>query len=337
MRFLRQDILRLTLAIFVVGIHTGLANSLVQAPLDWWVCSGLFGIAVPTFFLLQGFYLPEAFHRQTPNRRQSLNRWFLRLAGMYALWSLPVLYLHRQEGFLSLLFDFFFQGIGVLWYLLAAGLAAAFLSIVLPKLNLTQLGWYGFGTYFVSWLLALHEPEPILGVHAHVVSPTTAGVLRNVFLHAAPCMALGAWLARLDRQSGGKPAGEIPGWRSGSRPVILILLGAIMLLLELYMFRRTHADSEEMIRPLLLGHSLMAMGLAGWSMAKPAQAAHAYWALVSRVLFLGHIPTMALIWKVKSFGVFSPGQTEIALLTVLLCLIWTALLVPVQRRWAWVV
>jgi hypothetical protein len=122
----------------VVGIHAGLPVESQEA-VSYLFRNGLFRIAVPIFFIINGFYLTGALAS-----RPSMLIWSRRMLGMYAFWMLLYLPFYFPEqytlkAFISLVVAFVF-GYFHLWYiisLLMAGWLLYLLRNISPRLLLT--------------------------------------------------------------------------------------------------------------------------------------------------------------------------------------------------------
>ena len=112
------DYFKILLAIFVVGIHTSPLTE-YSKPLSFIFNLGFFRLAVPTFFLINGYYSVSAL-----SNRHSLKKYVVRILTLYAFWMslyFPIyIYTHDLSakniiwGFVVLLY-----GYGHLWYLTA--------------------------------------------------------------------------------------------------------------------------------------------------------------------------------------------------------------------------
>lgn len=125
-RKLSVDILKIVMAIMVVGIH---ANPLKPLGHDAIVLSGggLYRIAVPVFFVINGYFLEQAL------RGGGIGRYVRRLLVLYALWTalyLPAWYGVLRGPDLWPQVRLMLVGWWQLWYLPGLALAAALVALV---------------------------------------------------------------------------------------------------------------------------------------------------------------------------------------------------------------
>ena len=79
-RSLSIDILKVILALMVVGIHSGFLED-ISALGRYLTVSGLFRMAVPIFFVINGFY----FFSVPPEK---ISHWFKRVIQLYLFWTI---------------------------------------------------------------------------------------------------------------------------------------------------------------------------------------------------------------------------------------------------------
>jgi surface polysaccharide O-acyltransferase-like enzyme len=81
-RNLFVDYAKVAMALMVVAIHTGLFSDM-SAPLEYLLTEGLFRIAVPVFFVFNGYYLGLSIHNQ-----HSTIKLIKRILILYGIWML---------------------------------------------------------------------------------------------------------------------------------------------------------------------------------------------------------------------------------------------------------
>lgn len=191
-RNLAVDSLKIGLACMVVGIHSHFLKN--ESP--WFsslLTDGLFRVAVPAFFILNGYYLAPAL-----DDASAFGRWLKRILILYGLWSLiylpqfaPPWHPFNQFGVLLA------TGFNHLWYLIAAAMGGCLLYVVhgrWPKiLAVLALVLFVAGalvqyTVNYEWLFKA-EIERL-----HFLTP----LYRNFVFFAFPYMALGLIVARQD-------------------------------------------------------------------------------------------------------------------------------------------
>ncbi|QBE62505.1 acyltransferase [Pseudoduganella lutea] len=143
------DVLKLVLAFMVVGLHVGLLQD--TTPLIGYLFgNGVFRIAVPIFFIINGFYFFPIL------QRGEARRWFSRVVMLYLFWTVIYGYfwIPPLEPSLFGIAKFFHTiviGYFHLWYL-SGMIGAALLVIVFrsskPRVAaIVVLGLYGTGVF----------------------------------------------------------------------------------------------------------------------------------------------------------------------------------------------
>lgn len=156
MRNYLLDYYKILLAIFVVGIHTSILTE-YSKPLSFLFNLGLFRIAVPTFFLINGYYLFSAL-----STIQTLKRYVVRVLTLYIFWMalyFPI-YIYTHEfstkniiwGFVILLY-----GYGHLWYLTALIGGVILLFYLKNKYNSKTILFLSFTLYFIGSIIELGQ------------------------------------------------------------------------------------------------------------------------------------------------------------------------------------
>ena len=132
-RNLALDTLRIALAVMVVGLHAKLLMD-VNEPLGDFLQNYLFRIAVPVFFVINGYYFLAIFEG-----RQPLRPWLLRIGVLYLLWSAVYgAQIVRSGGDAVGALKLLILGYYHLWYL-PATLLAGLAMYALRRLSTAQL------------------------------------------------------------------------------------------------------------------------------------------------------------------------------------------------------
>lgn len=132
-RNLSLDILKISLAFMVVGIHTSFFKE-VSSYLSFLLTNGVFRIAVPIFFLINGYF----FHSTT---KHDLFKWLKRIFYLYFIWMMIYMYSWFKPDIFFILKSFII-GFYHLWYLsaiLMAGILLFYLQTRLSKQYLLSL------------------------------------------------------------------------------------------------------------------------------------------------------------------------------------------------------
>ncbi len=139
MRNAAIEYLKLILSIMVVGIHTHLFHE-ISPYLSYIFVNGIFRMAVPIFFIINGFY----FYYSISKRGFYL--WFKRMFLLYLVWMVVYLPYYFSEDISSInsLLYFLFKfclGFHHLWYLIGSIGAACIIQIVKKHSDFFILGF----------------------------------------------------------------------------------------------------------------------------------------------------------------------------------------------------
>ncbi|MET0356969.1 MAG: acyltransferase family protein [Cellvibrio sp.] len=220
-RSLSIDILKIILAILVVAIHSGFLTD-ISALGRYLTTAGLFRIAVPIFFVINGFFffsLPPA----------KITTWFKRVIILYLFWTLVYIgYWFRAETLnlfeIVRVVKTILVGHEHLWYL-PAMIGAALVLLPLRNLPTPLL------LIIVLVLYAIGLSIQYLGNYHIVANPSIDKALnshfvyRNFLFFAFPFFAIGYLLKRT----------EIYKQFSVSSVVYMTLFATILLLVESYL------------------------------------------------------------------------------------------------------
>jgi surface polysaccharide O-acyltransferase-like enzyme len=193
------DGLKLIMAIMVVCIHgLGLPGSQPSSDVVIVLKDYLFRIAVPVFFIVNGFFLSSKVKDLS-----TFKPWLMRVAILYAFWAalyLPILIQERMaagDSLRQLLFQTGFNlfiGYHHLWYVVALLLAGTLLFVlreapprVMTALCICLYG-LGCGLQYVSAYL----PE----AHPFAITVSTAHMDRNGLAFGLPMLYIGVLIRR---------------------------------------------------------------------------------------------------------------------------------------------
>ncbi|MET0323056.1 MAG: acyltransferase family protein [Duganella sp.] len=148
-RNLFVDYAKVAMALMVVAIHAGLFSDMAP-PLGYLLTEGLFRMAVPVFFVFNGYYLGLAIHNQ-----HATIKLVKRILVLYAIWMLVYapFYPHPEGDGLRVLKDvgkLVLFGYYQLWYLIGLVYAVVLLRMTrklgVPWLLILGLGLFGTAT-----------------------------------------------------------------------------------------------------------------------------------------------------------------------------------------------
>ena len=132
-RNLTMDLLKFSLALMVVGIHCAFLAE-YNSTVSYLFVNGLFRIAVPIFFIVNGYYFQKTISSSSKTKQHN---WFKKIILLYVFWSFiyAVIWLRLDSitilSILRVLKDIFF-GQGHLWYL-PATIFSAIMVLILSK------------------------------------------------------------------------------------------------------------------------------------------------------------------------------------------------------------
>lgn len=192
-RNISLDLLKLAMAAMVVGLHGGFLEE--EAPtLSHFLTEGAFRVAVPTFFVVNGFYL----ERQIATKGVD---WFARIAKIFVIWTMvySIFWFDFENMSLRVRLRDVIPGYYHLWYLTSL-LGGALTFLLLRRICqsnaamlLAVVAMFAVGViiqYAGNWHLAPNEwwDQKLNSTLAY----------RNFLFFGFPFLAIGALIARLE-------------------------------------------------------------------------------------------------------------------------------------------
>lgn len=142
------DIFKFIFAIFVIAIHTNLLKG-DYSNIAWYVSHGLFRIAVPSFFVISGFFYGKKIYQKTDAERKEITKSYIKkLLIPFFFWlilNLPfkfIEYYHDMslvKTIVTLVRDFVFYPWGALWYISSLIVAVLLINVLLKKISLKKI------------------------------------------------------------------------------------------------------------------------------------------------------------------------------------------------------
>ncbi|WP_281081696.1 acyltransferase family protein [Klebsiella quasivariicola] len=172
--------LKIILSIMVVFIHTRifLDNSVL---LDTITSNGFFRIAVPVFFIMNGYFLPST--------KSSFKRWFIKSVSIYLsltiLYSFSWLNLSTKLTAVKTTAYALLMGYSHLWYIQAMIISGVIIFLLKNNISLLVLSifLFFFGAFFQVYASYQHAINPDL--------PLRYSLYRNAFTVGLPFMVIG--------------------------------------------------------------------------------------------------------------------------------------------------
>ncbi|MFP8967309.1 acyltransferase family protein [Pokkaliibacter sp. CJK22405] len=186
-RNIALDTLKLTLALMVIGLHTGFMTDISQDG-AYLLIQGLFRIAVPVFFIINGFFFWQ--HRESPAH------WFKRLALLYAVWMLiySAFWVPDMDSSATLASTLFF-GYYHLWYL-PATLVAALVVYLCRARSVTLMVIMAVGCLAVGTTLQYGMSYDWLDESWQTLMPDHTTLYRNGLFFGLPFFLMGVLIRR---------------------------------------------------------------------------------------------------------------------------------------------
>ncbi|MGX9417364.1 acyltransferase family protein [Vibrio sp. WJH972] len=135
-RNIALDILKLTMAFMIVGLHAGFLGEYTELG-EYLTVNGIFRIAVPIFFIINGFYFYPVL------LKKSQSSWFKRVCVLYVFWMVFYSYFwfsipdFSLAGIASIVKDIII-GYHHLWYI-SGMIGAAVILLMLHKVSMNIL------------------------------------------------------------------------------------------------------------------------------------------------------------------------------------------------------
>lgn len=225
-RNITLDYFKIFLTILVILAHMVFSD---MPALTWGVKYGVSRIAVPCFFIINGFFLANII-----NDGQKMKKYFGRLVILYAVWMAVYFgfyadYTIYGSGGFSELFLLLFRGFYHLWYV-AALIVAAFLLWMIRNINYNILLVLAIVIFLVGCLISQSfYLKPLGDVVFGFIHPNRLEFCINNFLFMGfPFLIFGYYINKCNVQ-----------WNklTDSTLLILIILSFIILGCELFLMR----------------------------------------------------------------------------------------------------
>ncbi len=153
------DIFKFIFAIFVIGIHTSLLKN-SPSNFSWYITHGLFRIAVPSFFVISGFFYGKKIYKKSDQERKEITiKYVKRLLIPFFFWlllNLPFKFIeyHKTLSVMGtikiLLRDLVFYPWGALWYISSLIVAVLLINLLLKKMSTKKIIIIGMVLYLFA-------------------------------------------------------------------------------------------------------------------------------------------------------------------------------------------
>ena len=219
MRNINLDILKVILALMVVGIHTGFLADFTKVG-NYITTQGIFRIAVPIFLLINGYY----FYNITVNKNYI--HWFKRVLYLYLFWMLFYTYdwFPVHDYSLLKLITFLLIGYFHLWYF-PSMIGAALITIFVKEFPLKMVILFIILTFTIGIFMQYAG-------NYHIFKNTSLDkifnytvIYRNFLFFAFPFFFIGFLINKY----------KISNIISLNSSIILTVLGFVFLIIESYL------------------------------------------------------------------------------------------------------
>lgn len=194
MRNVTLDVTKVLMAFMVVGIHTNIFYN-INSDVSYFLVEGLFRIAVPFFFIINGFFF---------DRMKGDNNWIKKLAKIYIIWTVfySALWVENisidLRGYILLL-KYFALGYHHLWYL--AALLAILFTLKIVNINnysIRKIFIISIFLYIIAFSLQYIAKFNIIATDSTFYKLTKYDFLyRNFIFLGFPFFLLGVILSKL--------------------------------------------------------------------------------------------------------------------------------------------
>lgn len=189
MRNYKLDILKLILALFVVGIHCRQFNT-TDKPTLFFLTEGLYRLAVPIFYLVNGYF----FYNVVERGFEEVKKRVFRVGRMYLLWMLIYIPLWLESNLLDNL-KVLIYGHYHLWYIL--GLFFSILATSLVKHSKSVL-YFSMLLFLFGAALQYSYNYELLTNHSFIPFELNSKFYRNTIFFSFPFFYLGYCTKKLE-------------------------------------------------------------------------------------------------------------------------------------------
>ncbi|MGY4493498.1 acyltransferase family protein [Pseudomonas sp. TE3610] len=310
------DRLKLVLAFVVVALHCKVMGG-NDTTLGYVLCNGLFRVAVPVFFLINGYFLLHPLQSSA-----GYWVWLKRIIALYVFWMLvysPFYVTGPSVGALLAAVKQWFIGFFHLWYLLGM-LGGSVMLYVVRKRPTWQIAALALGLFIIGLLLQYARvyvtiPQPFLQ-HFNQNDYTA----RNFVFMGFPFVALGYLLAREQ---------VVPRL---SRPALWALLGVgVVLMVGESLFNLQHTTDRALNFDFMASLPLVAPALMLLALAYESPTHSTYMGRLSSAVYFAH---PLFIYVAMAVGL-AYGNL-MALVVAILVTAAAPLIIAVSRRWRFV-
>ena len=186
-RNISLDLLKFTMALMVVGVHGNVLLD-INSSVSYVLINGLFRMAVPTFFIINGFYF-----YQTIKKRQ-VTAWFKRVLILYVFWMMIYSYFWLPNFSIKTIRTMI-EGYEHLWYIQSM-IGAALLLLILRIYDTKLIILITLSTFLAGVGLQYIAYFHLLGDNILDEKLNYVPIYRNFLLTGFPYFSIGYLIHR---------------------------------------------------------------------------------------------------------------------------------------------
>lgn len=314
-RNISLDILKLVLSFFVIGLHANFLNDL-NSNLNYFSTNGLFRIAVPIFFIINGFFFLNVIDKR------SIKKWAKRMISLYVFWMLFYIYfwfkiknLNFEE--ISLIIKTLLLGYGHLWYVIAT-FQAGILLYLCKNLSILKLSILSIIMVLIGLILQYANAYQLISniELANVLSDNNTR--RNFLFFAFPFLSIGFIINKK----------ELYKKITKEKLIFGITIGLILLIFENYLnYLYALKRDFDFLFSLLIICPLVFMLFYKITFNRNTKIIGLY----ANSIYFIHIVILAFLGRLSIFE-----STSITFLTILLSVVISSFLIRLNKKYSFI-
>jgi surface polysaccharide O-acyltransferase-like enzyme len=306
-RNISLDSLKIILAIFIVLLHCGFFREFSEK-ISYLTVQGLFRIAVPTFFIINGFFFENTL------KNNNIKNWIKRVLLLYLIWSIIYLPLWTKFNIISVII-YVFIGYHHLWYLKAM-LLSGILLFYLRNLKTKFLLSIAVSTFFIGVVIQYIGNYDILKSYELIHKFTNfTPIHRNFIFLGLPFFIIGYLI-------------KVNSWHKKVHRhylIIGVISGIIILICECYLNYSFTNEGNDNLLALMLICPFIFIFILNLNLAFNINSK--YIALISTSIYLIHPWIMKILMKTYKFE-----PTMLSFTTILISFLVSFFLIKLNNK-----
>jgi surface polysaccharide O-acyltransferase-like enzyme len=298
------DILKIISAIFIVCIHCDFFIE-YDKTVSSLTTQGIFRIAVPIFFLTNGYYFRHAIERN------KIKKWIIRVLILYAVWMFiysPLWFDLKIKSNVITVFVGFFN----LWYLKALLICGIIMSVI-KKINSKQLLVLALILFFIGGIIQYLGNHHVFKVNTLDQLINTIALYRNFLFLGLPFFVIGYLINKHN-------------WHKNTtkkQTIVFIIIGSLLVLIESYINFFFTKETIDILFSLILICPMIFI----FTLELDYKINSKFIALFSTSIYLIH-PWILTILKM----IFIFDSTFLALLTIIFSFIISSIIIKLNTK-----